>query len=70
MPGDSFSEPGAVGPIRKEEVLEASALYRYHGCLFPVPCHAWFFKCTDILIMLLVADSFPELYRGEDVNEK
>lgn len=27
----------AVGAIRKEEVLEEPALYRYHGCLFPVP---------------------------------
>ncbi|WP_262914231.1 MULTISPECIES: hypothetical protein [Bacteroidales] len=28
--------PAAVGPIRKEEALEELALYRYHGCLFPV----------------------------------
>lgn len=29
--------PAAISPIRKEEALEAPALYRYHGCLFPVP---------------------------------
>lgn len=29
--------PAAVSPKRKEEALEAPALYRYHGCLFPVP---------------------------------